>query len=66
ADDIVKVCDLNVDTSSFDRVDVALVVLKDGEAVCSNHYEDLFNMPEHTHGHPSRITHEMGMRLYFA
>ena len=66
ADDIVKVSDLAVDASSYDRVDVALIIMKDGDVICSNHYEDVLNMPEHTPGHPSRITHELGMRLYFA
>lgn len=65
-DSIVKVCDLDIDVSQFESINVALLLIKDGEILAANHYEDVLNMPEHVKGHPSRMNHEFGMRLYFA
>jgi len=66
ADAIVKVCALEEDFSAEARVDAALLLMRGEELLCSNHYADLFHMPEHVKGHPSRMSHETGMRLYFS
>lgn len=66
ADSRVKVCDLDFDAAPYERVDVALLVHQNGETICTNHYEDVLHFPKHIEGHPSRISHELGMRLYFA
>lgn len=47
-------------------VKVALLLHKEGKVLASNHYDNVFHMPEHTPGHPSRMSHEIGMRLYFS
>lgn len=47
-------------------VNCALILRKGDKVVASNHYEDLFRFPAHVEGHPSRMSHEIGMRLYFA
>jgi len=65
-DTIIRVEDLSSCPPLKGRVDVSLILLKEGRIVCSNHYEDFLSMPEHIQGHPSRIDHELGMRLYFA
>lgn len=42
------------------------LVLKDetGKELASNRYDDPFNHPPHPAGHPHRMSHELGMRLY--
>lgn len=61
-----KVCDIGIDKSEYPHVNCALVLTKGNAVVAKNRYEDLFEIPEHVKGHPSRIDHELGMRLYFA
>ena len=47
-----------------EHINVALV-LKQGERIlASNHYQDIYHMPKHVKGHPSRMSHEFGIRLY--
>lgn len=48
------------------RMDVALILTRGDEVIAQNRYEDLFSMPSHVKGHPERMTHELGMRLYFS
>lgn len=66
ADDAVHVCDIDLKAEDSKRVNCALILMKQGKVLYSNQYEDLFNMPKHVEGHPERISHEIGMRLYFA
>lgn len=66
ADDAVHVCDIPLKAEDHKCVNCALILMKDNKVLAANHYEDLFNMPEHVEGHPERISHEIGMRLYFA
>lgn len=66
ADDAVHVCDIDLKSEGRKCVNCALLLMKDGKVLSANHYDDLFNMPEHVEGHPERISHEIGMRLYFA
>ena len=46
----------------------AAVVARDGRGmvVAKNRYRDMFGHPEHVKGHPTRMNHEYGMRLYSA
>ena len=64
ADCRIKAGDLHLSREEDKHVDVSLILTVDGQTICTNHYHDLFNIPEHVEGHPSRISHESGMRLY--
>ena len=66
ADSVVHVCDINLKAKKHGVVNCALILMRQGRVIATNHYEDLFNMPDHIEGHPERISHEIGMRLYFA
>lgn len=66
ADTAVHVCDVAMTVEEYPVVNCALLLMKDGQVLHSNHYEDLFHMPEHVEGHPERMSHEVGIRLYFA
>ena len=48
------------------KTDVRLILRKSGsgEILSANRYEDLFSMPVHVPGHPARMSHEFGIRLY--
>jgi beta-mannosidase len=49
-----------------DRVMEIRLILKDGEGheLALNRYEKPFEHPPHPAGHPRRMSHELGMRLY--
>lgn len=47
-----------------DHISVALVLKKGEQILAGNRYEDLYNMPAHVKGHPARMSHEFGIRLY--
>ena len=66
ADSAVHVCDVALKAEDHDVVNCALLLMKNGRVIHSNHYEDLFHMPDHVEGHPDRMSHEVGIRLYFA
>ena len=66
ADGIKKVYGLNIKRDDMPHVNCALVMTRGKTVLATNYYEDLFIMPEHVKGHPSRMDHELGMRLYFA
>jgi beta-mannosidase len=38
----------------------------DGRLLARNRYDDLFGHPAHVEGHPERMSHELGMRIYSA
>ena len=42
-----------------------LTVTKEDKVICRNEYHELLRMPEHIKGHPGRMDHELGCRLYF-
>ncbi len=65
ADAIVRACGLDIRAEARGAVNAALILRKGNRILATNHYDDLFHMPEHVQGHPSRISHEAGMRLYF-
>lgn len=46
----------------------AAVVVRDsdGKVIATNRYRDMFNHPAHVKGHPTRMSHEYGVRLYTA
>lgn len=66
ADGIKKVYGLNIKRDDMPHVNCALVMTRGNTVLATNYYENLFIMPEHVKGHPSRKDHELGMRLYFA
>ncbi len=47
-----------------DDVDVFLLLKKGSNIIAHNHYEDIYHMPPHPAGHPARMSHEFGIRLY--
>ena len=46
------------------HISVALVLKKGEQILAGNRYEDIYNMPTHVKGHPARMSHEFGIRLY--
>ncbi|MDO4548616.1 MAG: glycoside hydrolase family 2 TIM barrel-domain containing protein [Clostridia bacterium] len=66
ADDIACIWKLDLKAEDYKILNCSLTITGNGKVLAVNHYEDLFNMPEHVKGHPSRISHELGMRLYFS
>lgn len=65
-DSIECVWKLGLKAPKQGKVNCALILAQEDRVLYVNHYEDLFHMPEHVKGHPSRMSHELGMRLYFA
>ena len=65
ADSIVHVCDKEFKIGDYKQLNCALLLIKNGRVIYSNHYEDIFNMPEHVKGHPHLLNHEVGMRYFF-
>ena len=66
SDTIVKVCDLNIDLDKDTIIHAALILKREDEIICTNQYDDIFHMPRHTKGHPTRMSHETGVRLFNA
>ena len=66
-DSSVRVSDLafRIDKEKVYRVALSLVDAQ-GRVLASNVYEDAFDHPPHPQGHPARISHELGVRLYSA
>jgi len=55
------------DELQFDRenpIDIDLVMENDGRILALNHYQDVLSFPAPPPGYPSRISHELGVRLY--
>ena len=51
----------------FPKTEDCVLEIKRGDEILShNEYHKLFHMPEHVKGHPERMDHELGCRLYFA
>lgn len=61
-DCIVKA--VKLDKRFADHINVALVLKKNKKILATNKYEDIYNMPVHVKGHPGRMSHEFGIRLY--
>ena len=64
-DSLVLVEELNISRVNQPEVDIYLVLKREGKILTTNHYEDIFNQPEHVKGHPHRMNHELGCRLYW-
>jgi len=39
---------------------------KDGNCIAQNSYRDIFALSSRVKGHPERMSHETGMRIYWA
>ena len=67
-DSLVRVGDLKLSAEPEVRFDVRLAVrsLRDRSLLAANRYDDLFSHPAHVEGHPGRISHELGMRVFSA
>ena len=65
-DCIILVSELGIKKVDNDKVDMSLILRKEGEIIAVNHYEDIFNQPSHVSGHPGRISFELGCRIYGA
>lgn len=63
----VRVLDLELNKADSARIDVRLsAVSGSGEVIARNQYDDMFGHPRHVEGHPHRLSHDFGMRLYNA
>lgn len=65
ADSLVEVAPLDL-SADLGHVDLELTATVDGRVVATNRYRGLFDHPTHPAGHPSRLSHEYGVRLYSA
>jgi beta-mannosidase len=67
ADAALRVSDFSftVEAGSSYRVRLAIHDAQ-GRLLAGNTYEDPFRHPAHPQGHPRRMSHELGMRLYWA
>jgi beta-mannosidase len=63
-----QVAALSISASGQPGMVHAAVVVRGegGEVVTTNRYRDMFNHPPHVKGHPTRMSHEYGVRLYTA
>lgn len=68
ADSTVEVTELELSLQEHGHgLDVRLNVSSaDGTQLARNRYDGLFDHPEHVAGHPLRMSHELGMRLFNA
>lgn len=63
-----RVATLSIAAGEHPGVVHAAVVVRgtDREVIATNRYRDMFNHPPHVKGHPTRMSHEYGVRLYTA
>jgi beta-mannosidase len=67
ADSHARVADLAFKVDPGEQYRIALVLLAaDGRELARNVYHDPFHFPRHPEGHPQRMDHELGMRLWWA
>jgi beta-mannosidase len=65
-DSITYITDLSFDVDSSRNYHVSLIVKDNmGNVLTTNTYEDAFHHPVHVKGHPSRMSHELGARVYY-
>lgn len=67
ADSLVEIGELKFVVSDEKKYSVYLSVRDAaGKLLAQNSYRDAFHHPAHPEGHPQRMSHELGMRLYWA
>ena len=66
-DCIMPIAKLRFGLADAGVVNLSLILTdEEGEVIAKNRYLDIAHMPEHVKGHPSRMSHEFGVRLYWA
>jgi beta-mannosidase len=66
-DSVQKVTDLSFSIKPESSYTVSLYVRNgEGQQLAKNIYKDAFHHPVHPNGHPHRMNHELGVRLYWA
>jgi beta-mannosidase len=65
-DSIVRAGQFDTIIKNKEKVAEINLILKNesGEEIASNRYEKPFEHPPHPKGHPNRMSHDLGMRLY--
>lgn len=67
ADSITEAKSLGIKNTDNKNWNVALKLLdKKGVCIAKNTYQNIFYLPNRVDGHPQRMSHELGMRLYRA
>jgi beta-mannosidase len=67
SDSVQKVTDLSFSIEQECTYTVSLYVRNsEGQLLAKNIYKDAFHHPAHPKGHPHRMSHELGVRLYWA
>jgi beta-mannosidase len=62
-----RVADLSFKVDPAEQYRIALLLRgPDGSELAKNLYRDPFHFPVHPEGHPQRMDHELGMRLWWA
>ena len=63
----IRVCDFTFEVDEMTVYNVNLFVLdKNGKLLVKNTYKNAFQHPAHPEGHPTDMTHELGMRVFGA
>jgi beta-mannosidase len=66
-DSHVRVCDLALPIKPAQPCNIALTLTdSSGKILATNMYRDPFDPPKQPQGHPARMDHEIGMRLWWA
>ena len=66
-DSAVRVCDFTFPVNTEKQYTISLLVHdNEGKLLTKNRYVDPFHHPCHPEGHPHKMSHELGMRLYWA
>jgi beta-mannosidase len=67
ADSRVRICDLHLPVKAGRTCNISLSLTDaTGKVLATNMYRDPFNPPKQPTGHPARMDHEIGMRLWWA
>ena len=63
----IRLCDLSFEVKDAVNYNAHLSIKdKNGKLLTTNSYKDAFHHPAHPRGHPARMNHEIGMRIFDA